>query len=317
MIKIIIFLGLLYACSAVRDIQPIQTLTKPHMLNELPPIEPRPVANSPADSSLPDYPDKGIEDAVFMPAPEQPIPLMEDNEAPDDMENQNDFVNCMIAGCNNQICVDRETAYNIGMTTCDWKLEYACLQYTSCRVQAHGKCGWTKTPAYVACLASNVQNTPDPAQTIPPPYDIPQGYKEPAPSIGDDQTPSEERDSVETCCNEFPFIKEQITTVNNTLYSNVSRLDTKINKVENECRDRQEDLDLRFSELQEMLEDQKNAYDLALDRLNAKILNLERKLSRATDRIEELESQVGVNFPTDDLSSPYRNEELYSEEEPY
>lgn len=53
---------------------------------------------------------------------------------------------CVISGCSNQVCGPEPV-----MTTCEWKEEYACLKFTSCRCLG-GECKWEETDAYLSCL---------------------------------------------------------------------------------------------------------------------------------------------------------------------
>ena len=55
---------------------------------------------------------------------------------------------CLVGGCSLQGCSDRP-----GLdTTCEWRPEYACYRSARCEPQPDGACGWTPTPALLACL---------------------------------------------------------------------------------------------------------------------------------------------------------------------
>ncbi|WP_106391686.1 hypothetical protein [Enhygromyxa salina] len=57
---------------------------------------------------------------------------------------------CQATGCSGQICASEPV-----FTTCEWRAEYECLQYTTCGNNGPGwSCGWAMTPKYVECLAS-------------------------------------------------------------------------------------------------------------------------------------------------------------------
>lgn len=56
---------------------------------------------------------------------------------------------CVKTGCSGQICADQHM-----FSTCEWREEYACYQQATCERQANGQCGFTKTPALDACIAS-------------------------------------------------------------------------------------------------------------------------------------------------------------------
>ena len=59
---------------------------------------------------------------------------------------------CAVAGCSGQLCITEEEAINGGMTTCEYRAEYACYQEASCEPQANGNCGWTETSELKQCL---------------------------------------------------------------------------------------------------------------------------------------------------------------------
>lgn len=56
---------------------------------------------------------------------------------------------CHVGGCSGQLCVD---AKDDGISTCEWREEYACYQKATCERQKSGSCGWTETKALRACL---------------------------------------------------------------------------------------------------------------------------------------------------------------------
>jgi hypothetical protein len=57
---------------------------------------------------------------------------------------------CVKTGCSGQVCSDEEV-----MTTCEYRLEYACYQNATCERQDDGECGWTQNEELVSCLESN------------------------------------------------------------------------------------------------------------------------------------------------------------------
>ncbi len=60
---------------------------------------------------------------------------------------------CAVSGCSQQLCISsEEAAAGGGISTCEYRPEYACYREASCEPQADGKCGWTQTPALIACL---------------------------------------------------------------------------------------------------------------------------------------------------------------------
>ena len=61
--------------------------------------------------------------------------------------------NCVVAGCSSQLCISKEEAENGGgISTCEFREEYACYRFSECRTQETGKCGWTMTPEVRQCL---------------------------------------------------------------------------------------------------------------------------------------------------------------------
>lgn len=56
---------------------------------------------------------------------------------------------CKIGGCSGQLCVEPA---DDGVTTCEYKAEYGCYQKATCERQPNGKCGWTATKEFTACL---------------------------------------------------------------------------------------------------------------------------------------------------------------------
>jgi len=56
---------------------------------------------------------------------------------------------CVVSGCSSEICSDSDM-----VSTCQFKVEYACYAKAHCERQASGSCGWTKTPEYKACITT-------------------------------------------------------------------------------------------------------------------------------------------------------------------
>lgn len=68
-----------------------------------------------------------------------------------------DTVICVVAGCSSQLCVSQEDLDNGGgVSTCEFREEYACYPAATCEVQVSGACGWTMTEELTQCL----QNPP-------------------------------------------------------------------------------------------------------------------------------------------------------------
>ena len=77
-------------------------------------------------------------DSTLSPAPQAPNP-------------------CVVSGCPGQVC-DVEPR----MSTCDHRPEYLCRKHSPCELQPDGRCGFTETEAYAACVASTRAKTPGP-----------------------------------------------------------------------------------------------------------------------------------------------------------
>jgi len=60
---------------------------------------------------------------------------------------------CVPAGCSGQVCTTIAQASDL-ITTCEFRPEYACLQFTSCGCQ-QGLCQWAETEQYAACLSQS------------------------------------------------------------------------------------------------------------------------------------------------------------------
>ncbi len=66
--------------------------------------------------------------------------------------DDDDRYDCVIRGCNSQLCVDERNS-NVN-TSCQWQPEYACyaLHNARCERQNNGYCSWTKTNALDQCI---------------------------------------------------------------------------------------------------------------------------------------------------------------------
>jgi len=68
---------------------------------------------------------------------------------------------CVRAGCSGQLCIsETEAEAGGGVSTCEYRDEYACYQAATCEVQSNGTCGFTDSPDLESCLAdsSEVEN---------------------------------------------------------------------------------------------------------------------------------------------------------------
>lgn len=58
---------------------------------------------------------------------------------------------CIVTGCSGQIC-EEKTSESPTITDCTYKEEYKCYQFSTCRIQRNGECGWTESKEFKACL---------------------------------------------------------------------------------------------------------------------------------------------------------------------
>lgn len=56
---------------------------------------------------------------------------------------------CRVAGCSGQLCVGRD---DDGISTCEFREEYACYADATCTLQPDGHCGFTPTPELERCI---------------------------------------------------------------------------------------------------------------------------------------------------------------------
>ena len=61
---------------------------------------------------------------------------------------------CVVSGCSGQLCVEEGDP---GISTCEWRPEYACYRDARCERQPNGQCGWTMTPSLRACLDDPIE----------------------------------------------------------------------------------------------------------------------------------------------------------------
>lgn len=63
---------------------------------------------------------------------------------------------CKVAGCSGQLCVEQE---DDGISTCEYREEYACYKTATCERQTNGQCGWTQTAALRRCLGGSASSS--------------------------------------------------------------------------------------------------------------------------------------------------------------
>ncbi len=100
---------------------------------------------------------------------------------------------CVTGGCSGELCVDSSISGDL-MTTCVFRPEYACYQFSRCERQADGKCGWTETEEYYQCMGggeSKTTSTPTPTPT-PTFTAIPTSTPLPTPSLTPTPSPISE-----------------------------------------------------------------------------------------------------------------------------
>jgi len=62
---------------------------------------------------------------------------------------------CSVGGCSGQLCVGPGDP---GVSTCEWREEYACYRTASCEDQANGRCGWTQSDELRRCIEEARRN---------------------------------------------------------------------------------------------------------------------------------------------------------------
>ncbi len=77
----------------------------------------------------------------------------EQQQVIDDITEPGNSGGCVIGGCSGQLCIEEG---DDGVSTCEFREEYACYGSASCERQADGQCGWTQTDELTSCL----QNPP-------------------------------------------------------------------------------------------------------------------------------------------------------------
>lgn len=61
---------------------------------------------------------------------------------------------CLVGGCSGQLCYDPNT--ESGITTCEYKAEYACYAGANCGAFGPGgSCAWEETEALTTCIEEN------------------------------------------------------------------------------------------------------------------------------------------------------------------
>lgn len=63
-------------------------------------------------------------------------------------------LDCTRGGCSGQLCSNGPG----GISTCEFRPEYACYRTATCAAQPEGHCGWTMTNTLRACLANPPRN---------------------------------------------------------------------------------------------------------------------------------------------------------------
>lgn len=84
-----------------------------------------------------------------------PLPIQSNIVTPTVTETKG----CATGGCSGELCIDADKAGGM-MSSCIYRPEYKCLAQSKCEKQSDGKCGWTKTPEYIACL-NTIKSSPN------------------------------------------------------------------------------------------------------------------------------------------------------------
>ncbi|MDP9249022.1 MAG: hypothetical protein M3M85_00720 [bacterium] len=61
---------------------------------------------------------------------------------------------CYVGGCSQTICSDEPGA----VSNCEYRPEYACFTTATCERQGDGKCGWTETEEFLACVSADLDS---------------------------------------------------------------------------------------------------------------------------------------------------------------
>lgn len=83
---------------------------------------------------------------------------------------------CVVGGCSGELCqsADKSPLASI----CIYTEKYACYKQARCEIQTNGKCGWTKTPEFNACVekitGKETPAVPPPPAPRPPPVTPPE-----------------------------------------------------------------------------------------------------------------------------------------------
>jgi hypothetical protein len=71
------------------------------------------------------------------------------------MQNPDAQLQCAVAGCSSQLCVEASEAENT-MSTCEWIKEYDCYKkFGICGTASNNydnSCGWLQSPELIDCL---------------------------------------------------------------------------------------------------------------------------------------------------------------------
>jgi len=60
---------------------------------------------------------------------------------------------CVVSGCSSQLCISSEEVQNGGgVSTCEFREEYACYAGAACEIQNSGECGWSMTDELAQCI---------------------------------------------------------------------------------------------------------------------------------------------------------------------
>lgn len=58
---------------------------------------------------------------------------------------------CKVGGCSSQLCIPESAD---GLTSCEYKDEYACYTNATCERQSDGECGWTMDAELAQCISN-------------------------------------------------------------------------------------------------------------------------------------------------------------------
>lgn len=70
----------------------------------------------------------------------------------------NNMPECVVSGCNRELCVEEDGRAAVDVSPCLYKVEYACYKNASCERLENQKCGWRMTKELQNCILTKKVN---------------------------------------------------------------------------------------------------------------------------------------------------------------